>query len=73
MPHRGRREGKGQSSNQGEDEEGTLRREERKELREGRWPRDRWVAVMGFDLYPRAISTMDSCLKAGRGWGGQTP
>lgn len=40
--------GKGQSSNQGEEEGGTLRREERKELREGRWPRDRWAASMGF-------------------------
>lgn len=54
-PHQGRREGKGQSSYQGEDEEEALRRGERKGLREGKW-----VAVMGFELYPRAISTMDS-------------
>lgn len=40
MPHQGRREGKGQRSYQGEDEEVALRRGERKEPRDGRWPRD---------------------------------
>jgi hypothetical protein len=68
MPHQGRREGKGQRSYQGEDEEGALRRAERKEPRDGRWPRDHSVAGMEFDLHQRAISTMDSHPR-GRGLG----